>query len=70
VAEFAASEFLVSNQEFLAFVKAGAYQQPQWWDEEGLAWQQYSQATMPTFWRRTESGSYRLRLMTEEVNMP
>ncbi len=70
VAEFAASEFLVSNQEFLAFVKAGAYQQPQWWDEEGLAWQQYSQATMPTFWRRTESGGYRLRLMTEEVNMP
>lgn len=66
---FQASKFLVSNQEFLAFVEAGGYQQDEFWEEEGLAWRQFAQAEYPTFWHQTPSG-WQLRLMTEVVDMP
>ncbi|REH39092.1 5-histidylcysteine sulfoxide synthase/putative 4-mercaptohistidine N1-methyltransferase [Paraperlucidibaca baekdonensis] len=66
---FQASEFLVSNQEYLAFVEADGYSQAQYWSDEGWHWRTYSCATMPTFWR-LDGDQYRLRLMTEEVAMP
>ncbi|WP_372847386.1 5-histidylcysteine sulfoxide synthase [Pontiella sp.] len=69
VPDFAASKYLVSNQEYLAFVEDGGYAEDRWWDEEGLAWRNYHGATMPEFWRG-EPGHYRLRLMTEEVPLP
>ncbi|QKU22782.1 5-histidylcysteine sulfoxide synthase [Acinetobacter lwoffii] len=69
VAAFAASKYLVSNQEFLAFVEAQGYQTEQYWSEEGLGWLQFSQAAHPCFWRKTELG-WSLRLMLEEVPMP
>ncbi|AUC06129.1 5-histidylcysteine sulfoxide synthase [Acinetobacter lwoffii] len=69
VAAFAASKYLVSNQEFLAFVEAQGYQTEQYWSEEGLGWLQFSQAAHPCFWRKTELG-WLLRLMLEEVPMP
>ncbi len=69
VAAFAASKYLVSNQEFLAFVEAQGYQTEQYWSEEGLDWLQFSQAAHPCFWRKTELG-WSLRLMLEEVPMP
>ena len=69
VAAFKASRFLVSNQEFLAFVEAKGYQTAEYWAEEGRAWQAFSQATHPTFWVQTEQG-WHLRLMTKEIAMP
>ncbi|MGE8537872.1 MAG: 5-histidylcysteine sulfoxide synthase [Acinetobacter sp.] len=69
VAAFAASRYLVSNQEFLSFVEAHGYQSEQYWNEEGLSWLQFSQATHPCFWHKTELG-WSLRLMLEEVPMP
>lgn len=69
VAAFAASKYLVSNQEFLAFVEADGYQTEHYWSEEGLGWLQFSQAAHPCFWRKTELG-WSLRLMLEEVPMP
>jgi len=66
---FAASKYLVSNGEYLAFMEAGGYSDDQWWGEEGLAWRNYHQAKQPEFWRG-EPGSYRLRLMTEEIALP
>ncbi|MCH8498867.1 MAG: 5-histidylcysteine sulfoxide synthase [Marinobacter sp.] len=68
VAEFKASQYLVSNQEFLGFVEAGGYQQDRYWSEEGLAWRTFAQARHPTFWRW--HNGWLLRLMTEEVEMP
>ena len=56
---FQASRHLVSNQEFLGFVEAGAYADECYWEEEGLAWQNYTQASHPTFWSKTgTNGSY------------
>ncbi|MGB4812696.1 MAG: 5-histidylcysteine sulfoxide synthase [Methylophilaceae bacterium] len=69
VATFLASRYLVSNEEFLAFVSAGGYAQDAFWAEEGLKWKSYAQARHPTFWVR-QGDDWQLRLMTEEVAMP
>ncbi len=68
VDEFKASQFLVSNNEFLAFVEAGGYLNDTFWSEEGLGWRTFAKATHPTFW--VWKNEWRLRLMTEEVAMP
>lgn len=68
-AAFQASRYLVSNQEFLAFVEAGGYADDTLWSEEGRAWKKFAGAEHPTFW--ISSGrQWRLRLMLEEVPMP
>jgi 5-histidylcysteine sulfoxide synthase len=69
IPEFHSSRYLVSNQEFLAFVEAGGYQEACFWQDEGLAWKNYSQAQHPTFWLLKDQQWF-LRLMTEEVAMP
>lgn len=69
VKDFKASQYLVSNQEFLEFVETGGYQNRHWWSEEGWEWVQYRQATMPVFWRK-QDGHYRYRAMLEEIDMP
>ncbi|MEI7612167.1 MAG: 5-histidylcysteine sulfoxide synthase [Betaproteobacteria bacterium] len=73
-ADFKASRFLVSNQEFLAFVEAGGYADDSLWLEEGLGWKNFAQAQYPTFWIKDQSPQgavqWRLRLMLEEVPMP
>ncbi|HSH87677.1 MAG TPA: 5-histidylcysteine sulfoxide synthase [Methylophilus sp.] len=66
---FQAAKYLTSNAEFLSFVEAGGYQKDEYWLEEGLAWRRYTQAEHPTFWVK-HSDSWKLRLMTEEVDMP
>jgi 5-histidylcysteine sulfoxide synthase/putative 4-mercaptohistidine N1-methyltranferase len=69
VADFQASKFLVSNQEFLSFVEDGGYDDDAFWQTEGLQWRNFSQAKYPSFWLKSDDG-WRLRLMTEEVVMP
>ena len=68
-AAFQASRYLVTNQEFLAFVEAGGYADDTLWQEEGAAWKEFAQARHPTFWVR-DDGQWKLRLMLEEVPMP
>lgn len=67
--QFKASKFLVSNQEFLSFVEEGGYLNEHYWHDEGLKWLNFSQATHPSFWLKTDQG-WQLRLMTEVVTMP
>ncbi|MEO6698270.1 MAG: 5-histidylcysteine sulfoxide synthase [Paraperlucidibaca sp.] len=69
VEAFEASEFLISNHEYLGFVNAGGYNTKAYWSDEGWHWREFSGATQPNFWRHDVDG-YRLRLMTEEVAMP
>ncbi|MDP3540505.1 MAG: 5-histidylcysteine sulfoxide synthase [Azonexus sp.] len=68
-AAFQVSRYLVSNQEFLAFVEAGGYADDSLWLEEGAAWKKFTGARHPTFWIR-HGDEWRLRLMLEEVPMP
>ncbi|MDX1347801.1 MAG: 5-histidylcysteine sulfoxide synthase [Thiomicrorhabdus chilensis] len=69
VASFKASTFLVSNQEFLEFVEAGGYDNPEYWDEEGNRWRQFTPDKHPTFWVKKADGWW-LRCMTDEIPMP
>ena len=69
VQPFQASRYLVSNQEFLDFIKADGYNSEIFWEEEGLAWQKHTSTEHPTFWIKS-GAEWKLRLMTEEVPMP
>ena len=69
VGAFEAARCLASNREFLDFVAAGGYANPDDWEGEGKAWLAYSRARHPAFWVQV-GHDWRLRLMTEEVPMP
>jgi len=69
VSAFQASQYLVSNQEFMAFVRANGYANENYWEEEGCAWKNHTHAEHPTFWIK-RTNEWWLRLMTEEVLMP
>lgn len=69
VDDFEASQMLVSNREFLAFVEAGGYENQAYWTEEGWNWNSFRKLGMPLFWRKDANG-YRLRLVAEEIDMP
>ena len=68
VSAFQASQYLVSNQEFMAFVRANGYANENYWEEEGCAWKNHTHAEHPTFWIK-RTNEWWLRLMTEEVLM-
>lgn len=69
VSAFSASKFLVSNAEFLEFVEAGGYQQPDLWTEEGRRWVAYIDREHPAFWV-PDNGNWRLRTMLQEIAVP
>lgn len=66
---FRASKFLVSNGEFLEFVKTRGYQQKEFWNDEGRRWQQYTKAAHPHFWREHQ-GTFHLRVIDREIALP
>ncbi|MEB3285325.1 MAG: 5-histidylcysteine sulfoxide synthase [Candidatus Sericytochromatia bacterium] len=73
VAPFSASNHLVSQGEYHAFVVAGGYHEPRWWSETGWAWRAFRNVKWPTFWVPSGpagSHQYRLRLPFEEIPMP
>ncbi|MGE9295123.1 MAG: 5-histidylcysteine sulfoxide synthase [Puniceicoccales bacterium] len=70
VAPFKASKFLVSNAEFKEFVDDGGYQNESHWSEEGWHWAQYDAHGMPRFWRKRNDGTFALRCMLAEIDMP
>ncbi|CBL44383.1 predicted methyltransferase [gamma proteobacterium HdN1] len=69
VEPFSASQYLVSNGEFLVFVEAGGYRNQHFWTEEGKKWLNFTKRMQPEFWRKKPQG-WHLRLMTEEIPMP
>lgn len=69
VHDFKTSKYLVSNQEYLDFVKDGGYQQQRYWTDEGLAWLAYTKATMPRFWLE-RNGDLLQRNLTQEIPLP
>lgn len=66
---FHASKYLVSNQEYLAFVEAGGYQQPHYWTPEGQKWLAYTKATMPRFWYKSGEHYFQRNLL-HEIPLP
>ena len=66
---FKASKYLVSNTEFLEFVKDNGYQTRSNWDDEGWRWVQYARAEHPVYWTQ-DGNDYKYRSMLEEIDMP
>ena len=47
---FRASQYLVTNEQFLRFVEAGGYKSKEFWTEEGWKWVVFAKPTHPHFW--------------------
>ena len=69
IQDFQASKYLVSNGEFLEFVKEGGYNHPDFFTDEGKEWLDFTQAKHPTFWVKKDN-SFFLREINREVALP
>ncbi len=69
ITDFKASKYLVSNGEFLEFVRDGGYSNNTYWEEEGNSWREYANVRMPHFWI-DDFGVFKLRTLCEIVDMP
>ncbi len=67
--DFKASKYLVSNGEFLEFVKDGGYSKLKYFSKDALNWLDFSQAKMPPFWVK-EKDEYFLREINRVVPLP
>lgn len=70
VSSFKTSKFLVSNGEFLDFVKDKGYENESFWEEEGLEFLRLNGVTSPVFWIEQDNKTFRYRAMLEEMDMP
>lgn len=52
VAPFAIDAGLVSNADWLGFMRAGGYQDPGFWSEAGRAWLMEQERIAPRYWQR------------------
>jgi iron(II)-dependent oxidoreductase len=66
---FRISRTAVSHGDFLKFVEAGGYQDPNYWSEEGWNWRQQQDLQMPVYWRRQAVG-WQLRRFTRWIDLP
>lgn len=69
VSDFKASKYLVSNGEYMEFVKDKGYESEEYWDEEGKNFLKVSSASHPPFWV-LEKGVYKYRTLCELIDMP
>ncbi|RMG73083.1 MAG: 5-histidylcysteine sulfoxide synthase [Bacteroidetes bacterium] len=69
VPAFEATQNLITNAEFMAFLEAGGYENPAYWTEDGWAWRSQFEVAHPKFWVKTPDG-FRYRAMFDELDMP
>ncbi|MCP4442694.1 MAG: 5-histidylcysteine sulfoxide synthase [Aureispira sp.] len=69
VKPFEATQNLISNQEYLEFVRSGAYSKKQYWTAEGWNWKQRTNTKHPKFWV-IDKTTFNYRAMFDVVYMP
>jgi 5-histidylcysteine sulfoxide synthase len=69
VKSFVASQYLITNSDFLSFVKDGGYENRDYWSEESWQWKTQSNTQHPKFWL-PRIGSYNYRAMFDEIEFP
>jgi len=73
---FEASKYLISNQEYLAFVQADGYASPEYWCDEGKQWLAFKKPLMPRFWQidlshhSAKKVKYVQRNLLDEIPLP
>ena len=73
VESFAASKFLITNGEFLEFVRSGGYGNKAYWTEAGWQWRVFRNIHFPTFWcpdGPVGLHQYKLRVIFDVIDMP
>jgi len=69
IPKFKASKYLVSNREFLEFIRDDGYIKKEFWSREGWSWREFSKALYPHFWVE-EDNQYMLRTLTNKIPLP
>jgi 5-histidylcysteine sulfoxide synthase len=69
VETFQASKYLITNAEFLDFVKDGGYENQDYWHEQSWTWKVQHNVQAPKFWI-ADADSYKYRAMFDEMAMP
>ncbi len=66
---FKASQCLISNIEFMEFVKDNGYSKEILWSAEGWAWVKETKTTHPKFWIQSDN-CYQYRAMYDVIELP
>lgn len=69
VSPFVASKYLITNADFLKFLKAGGYENQDYWYQSGWNWKTENQIKHPKFWI-PKNGNYKYRAMFDEIDLP
>lgn len=69
VPPFLASQYLITNGEFLEFVQADGYNNANYWHNESWQWKQLNNIQCPKFWIHQEN-NYRYRATFDELDLP
>ena len=69
VPAFRIDKYMVTNGEFLDFLRSGGYENRQFWSHENWRWRQERNIQHPVFWIRA-NGDWRYRGMFEELPLP
>ncbi|WP_413174464.1 5-histidylcysteine sulfoxide synthase [Anabaena azotica] len=70
VKPFLASQYLITNGDFLEFVKAGGYENANYWNVEAWNWKKLFNVQHPKFWIPENNGEYRYRATFDELDLP
>jgi len=69
VPRFEIDRYMVTNQQFLAFINSGGYQTRSCWSEDDWGWKNATGVRHPVFWKR-RNDSWRYSTMFGEVALP
>src|SRR5215469_2529403 len=69
VPRFEIDRYMVTNQQFLAFLNSGGYQTRSFWNPDDWDWKHASGVSHPVFWRK-QNDSWRYSTMFGEVALP
>ena len=69
VPRFEIDRYMVTNQQFLAFLNSGGYQTRSFWNPDDWDWKGASGVSHPVFWRR-QNDSWQYSTMFGEVALP
>lgn len=66
---FEIDRYMVTNDQFLEFVKAGGYENRDLWSDDNWSWKDANAIRHPVFWKKS-GDQWLLRTMLEEVDLP
>jgi ergothioneine biosynthesis protein EgtB len=69
VPPFSIDRHMVTNHEYLDFIRAGAYQEQSFWTQDDWKWIQQAGITHPVFWKEHAEG-WLYRTMFSEIPLP